>query len=393
MRAVEEKRLAPDSNAFRQHINRCLGCRACESVCPAGVEYGQLLEAARADLAQTTARDRSLRARFLHSLLRRVWLYPTRLRVAFALTRLIRNTRIPRLLIKSRIARLISPVLEFALALLDSSLPSKQTRREKKAVLKFSTQGHSVLLFKGCVMEGLFSRVNRATARVLGMNGCAVRVPQAQVCCGALHAHAGDLAGARRLARANIDAFTDEAGAEIITNAGGCGALLVSYVHLLENDPDYAVRARKFSARVRDVSQQLASTGIRGGAPLDQSVTTYDASCHLLYGQGAADPPLEMLRSIPDLRFVPLQGSDVCCGGAGVYNLLEPELSGRILDEKLLHIGESGAQVLATGNPGCHMQIGAGARLKGMNSLRVCHPVELLDESYARAGFYKTQAD
>ncbi|MDT4898500.1 MAG: glycolate oxidase iron-sulfur subunit [Acidobacteriota bacterium] len=390
MRAVEEERLSPASNAFRQHINRCLGCRACESVCPAGVEYGQLLEAARADLEHTNVHRRSLRSRLLHFVLHHIWLQPARLRFAFTLTRLMRNIRLPRLLIKSRLARLISPRFEFALALLDSSLAAKGSAHEKKAKMVTGSTGQQALLFTGCVTEGLFARVNRATKRVLEANGCSVRAPSAQVCCGALHAHAGDLEGARQLARRNIDAFADEADAKIITNAGGCGALLVAYAHLLENDAEYAKCARDFSARVRDISQQLETTGIRQGAALDESVTTYDASCHLLYGQRATEAPLEMLRAIPGMRFLPLEGSEVCCGGAGIYNLLEAEMSERVLNEKLKHIKDTGAQTLTTGNPGCHMQISAGARLRGIEPLRVCHPVELLDESYARANFYES---
>ena len=161
--------------------------------------------------------------------------------------------------------------------------------------------------------------------------------------------------------------------------------MLVSYAHLLEGDAEYAESARAFSSRVRDVSQQLAATGVREGASLEAGATTYDASCHLLHGQRAAEEPLRAL------AFVPLAGSDVCCGGAGVYNLLEPALSARVLDEKLSHVQETGATLLATGNPGCHMQLGAGAQLRGMG-LRVCHPVELLDESYRRAGIYETVA-
>jgi glycolate oxidase iron-sulfur subunit len=400
MRAVEEGRLSSESNTFRTHINRCLGCRACEQACPAGVEYGQLLEAARADLSQVQARKPTLRSRLLRFVLRHIWLHPARLRFAFAMSRLLRNARLPRLLIKLRLAHLISPRFEFALALLDSS---RADQRSEDCGMRIADCGFKksngsslsiripmpALLFKGCVTEGLFARVNRATARVLEVNGCAVRAPDEQVCCGALHAHAGDLEGARHLARRNIDAFNDEIAAHIITNAGGCGAMLVSYAHLLAEDAEYRERAREFSQRVRDISQQLEATGIRRGASLAENVMTYDASCHLLYGQRASDAPLEMLRAIPGLRFVPLMGSETCCGGAGVYNLLEPELSGRVLDEKLAHIKETGAQILATGNPGCHMQIGAGARLKGLDSLRVCHPVELLDESYALAGFYK----
>lgn len=163
--------------------------------------------------------------------------------------------------------------------------------------------------------------------------------------------------------------------------------MLAAYGHLLENDADFAERADEFGSRVRDASQQLAATGVRTGASLEGAATTYDASCHLLHGQHASEEPLQMLDAIPGLHFVPLEGSDVCCGGAGVYNLLEPELSSRVLAEKLRHVEETGVSLLATGNPGCHMQIAAGARLAGLE-LRVCHPIELLDESYRRAGFY-----
>src|SRR5205807_6130478 len=190
------------------------------------------------------------------------------------------------------------------------------------------------LLFKGCVTEGLFKRVNEATARVLRTNGCAIDAPEAQVCCGALHAHAGELEGARSLARQNIDAFRDS-DAAIITNAGGCGAMLVSYAHLLEHDNKYAEAAREFSGRVRDVGQHLQAIGFRNGESIGFDRTTYDASCHLLHGQKAADASLQMLWAIPNLNFTLLNGSDVCCGGAGVYNLLEPELSKQVLEEKI----------------------------------------------------------
>ena len=246
--------------------------------------------------------------------------------------------------------------------------------------------GAGALLFTACVTEGLFKRVNAATVRVLEANGCRTQSPAGQVCCGALHAHAGELEGARILARQNIDAFGS--GEAIVTNAGGCGAMLASYGHLLAEDEIYAVRAREFSGRVRDIGQQLEAQGFRNGASIGVERTTYDASCHLLHGQHASSASLQMLWAIPNLNFALLNESDVCCGGAGVYNLLESELSQEILTEKLKHIDESAAVVLATGNPGCHMQIAAGAALTGMK-LRVVHPVELLDESYREAGSYE----
>ena len=253
------------------------------------------------------------------------------------------------------------------------------------------------MLFKGCVGEGLFSRVNRATERVLSVNGFAVEAPGQQVCCGALHAHAGDLEGARKLARQNISAFNadgdDDLGdIPVVTNAGGCGAMLASYGHLLVDDPELAEAAHNFSRRVRDVSQQLQTVEQQPGVKATNEVVTYDASCHLLYGQHAGEAPVEMLGAITDLPFARLEGSERCCGGAGIYNLLEPDLSSRVLGEKLSNIRNAGATILATGNPGCQMQIGAGAMLAGMD-LKTCHPVELLDEAYARAGMYGGNSD
>jgi glycolate oxidase iron-sulfur subunit len=421
MRAAEEGRISAGSRSFERHINRCLGCRACESACPAGVEYGQLLEAARFDLRRA-GRRRSHTDRLLHFALRHVWTHPARLRLAFAAARLLRDAGLARLLLWTRLPRLVSPRAEFALALLAASAPALPEADVKSpahaapagresgngsrgpgghtsdAAAGESKSAGRAQLFRGCVGEGLFARVNRATERVLAANGCAVESPAGQVCCGALHAHAGDLEGARRLARRNVEAFAaaSEDGSAVVTNAGGCGAMLASYAHLLADDPEFAGRARQFSALVRDVSQQLAATGVRAVEVGDEvgggRVATYDASCHLLHGQRAADEPLRMVAADASLRFSPLEGSDVCCGGAGVYNLLEPELSARVLSEKLSRVRETGATTLATGNPGCHMQIGAGARLSGL-PLRVCHPVELLDAAYRRAGFYEQRRE
>ena len=382
MRAVGEGRLSTQSETFQKHIDRCLGCRACESVCPAGVEYGDLLEASRGEIFTSTQNQGNV-YRLLRWVLRNVWLQPSRLRFAFRLARVFRDTGLTRLFLNARIAKLISPRFEFAFALLESSRPtSKASRAKSRSVVE---KGNA-FLFEGCVTKGLFSRINEATSRVLEVNGCRVRVPDDQVCCGALHAHAGDLEGARRLARQNINAF-GSGDNPVVTNAGGCGAMLLTYGHLLSGDQLFADRARKFSARVRDISQQLLTMDIRKGASIELGTTTYDASCHLLYGQKAGDAPVQILESIPDLTLVPLTGAERCCGGAGVYNLLEREMSQKVLGEKLSNIKYSGAKILATGNPGCHMQIGGGALLADM-PLRICHPVELLDESYRRAGYY-----
>jgi glycolate oxidase iron-sulfur subunit len=382
MRAVAEGRLENTSSAFGTHIDRCLGCRACEQVCPAGVEYGQVLEASREVLLHAQPKSDTA-SKMLRLMLRHVWLSPTRLRIFFGASRVFRDLGLARLLLKSRLARLISPRAEFALALLENSRPAFRTKQTPR---KTNERGENVLLFSGCVGEGLFARVNRATERVLQANNYSVSTPKDQVCCGALHAHAGDLDGARELARKNIVAFDSDA--PIITNAGGCGAMLTTYGHLFANDEALAEQAANFSARVRDVSQQLESSGMRKTPGSVGTLVTYDTSCHLLYGQHAGAASEEMLRATAGDKFVALKGSERCCGAAGIYNLLQPDMSQRVLNEKLAHIRESKASLLATGNPGCQMHIGAGASLAGM-SLHVCHPVELLDQAYERAGFYQ----
>ncbi|MFN2499422.1 MAG: (Fe-S)-binding protein [Pyrinomonadaceae bacterium] len=396
MRAVGEGRLPIESPSFERHIDRCLGCRACEQVCPAGVEYGQLLEAARADLF--TSRQQSGFSYYaLRFALKHIWLQPAHLRFVFAVARLLRDSGLAGVLMKIGLARLLSRRFEFALALLQSSRPENRARLRADDKLENPTPSaaepatvaaSSAMLFSGCVGEGLFSRVNQATVRVLKANGVEINIPDKQVCCGALHAHAGDLEGAKMLAQKNIKAFSSAEDVPVVTNAGGCGAMLATYGHLLDGDETFAVAARKFSERIRDVSQQLKAVGYKRGSGGTDETVTYDASCHLLYGQHAGEAPLEMLAGISNLDFRRLEGSERCCGGAGIYNLLEPDLSREVLAEKLANIQASGATILATGNPGCQMQIGAGAFLAGMK-LQTCHPVELLDESYRRSGLYQ----
>jgi glycolate dehydrogenase iron-sulfur subunit len=353
------------------------------------------LETSRAELFGAE-KKRGFTHRCLQLVLRHVWLHPARLKFAFAAARVFRDSGVAGLLVRSRIPGLFSPRFEFALALLDSSSPVSlgsnsdvnSSRPEATKPKDEVRAPEPTMLFAGCVGEGLFSRVNEATARVLNVNGFGCSLPEGQVCCGALHAHAGDLEGARTLARRNIQAFDDSAEPPIITNAGGCGAMLTTYGHLLADDPQFSQRAHAFSSRVRDVSQQLERVKLKEGRGGKSAATTYDASCHLLNGQHATEAPLKLLRAIPDLQLVPLEGAERCCGAAGIYNLLEPEMSQGVLQEKLGHVRDSKATILTTGNPGCQMQISAGARLEGI-SLRVCHPIELLDESYRRAGFYE----
>jgi glycolate oxidase iron-sulfur subunit len=238
-----------------------------------------------------------------------------------------------------------------------------------------------VAVLLGCVMEGLFTDTNRATERVLRKNGYETVSAKGQSCCGALHAHAGDLESARKLARRNIAAFEKSPADVIAVNAAGCGAMMKEYEHLLHDDPDWKDRAKNVSARVRDISELLAAAGPRLGGQMPLRVT-YDAPCHLIHAQRVVNQPFAVLGAIPGLELVPLRDSENCCGSAGIYNLIEPETSDAVLTPKLANIAETGAPYVATGNPGCLMQIGAGL-LRSGSKARAIHPVDLLDASYA----------
>jgi glycolate dehydrogenase iron-sulfur subunit len=366
MRSVVEGELPLDDPSVQTHIDRCLGCRACETACPSGVPYGQLLEATRATLR--TARPTPLLGRLVLGVFEK----PAVLRVMLFVSRLIRASGLPSLFAR------VGGRLGFASAMLAST---RSALRERDYDFGMPGSRGAVALLVGCVMDGLFSRTNRATRRTLRANDYRIRGAPGQVCCGALHAHAGDLEAARELARKNIDAF-ERSGADFIgVNAAGCGAMMKEYGHLLAQDPAWATRAANVAARVRDVSELLAAAGPREGGPLPVRVT-YDAPCHLLHAQRIAAPPLTVLRAIPDLTLIPLTDAEQCCGAAGIYNLLEPATSNAVLAPKLRHIASTGADWVATGNPGCLMQIGAGLR-RAHARARAVHPVDLLDASYA----------
>ena len=369
MRSMLEGTVAPNDPLVRQHIDQCLGCRACEPVCPSGVPYGQLLEATRATLNEY--RSMPFIARMILFVFAREWL----LRPAMFFSRLLAATPIPTLFSG------INGRLGFAMAMLAST--GRSIERSSYTPVTRGERG-TVALLRGCVMDGLFSSTNRATGRVLRVNGYATVPAPGQKCCGALHAHAGDLEGARALARDNIAAFERSGAKYIAVNAAGCGAIMKEYGHLLHDDPEWHERAVALSSRVRDVSELLADAGPRPGGALPIRVT-YDAPCHLQHAQRVTQAPLSMLAAIPGLELVPLHDSDMCCGSAGIYNLIEPDTSDAVLAPKLENIKATRAPWVATGNPGCLMQIGAGLIRAEINS-RSIHPVDLLDASYAAIG-------
>jgi glycolate oxidase iron-sulfur subunit len=378
MRGLLEGSLALDDADVRLHLDRCLGCRGCETACPSGVPYGQLLEATRATIA---ARHRPpLVARVILAVFAR----PALLRVALAGARLLRATGLPRLL-----GRALGGRLGFAMAMLASTAPALRPPRWRP---RGDGARGTVTLLQGCVMRGLYGHTNAATLRVLAENGYRAVTAPGQGCCGALHAHTGDLEGARALARRNVAAFeraVARSGVDhVVANAAGCGAMMKEYTHLLADDPAWAARAAAVAARVRDVSELLAAAGPRPGTAPGEAAgvtgaVTYDAPCHLMHAQRVVAPPIAVLNAA-GVTLVPLADADQCCGSAGIYNLIEPETSDAVLAPKLARIAETGAALVATGNPGCLMQIGAGLQRAG-SAARVVHPVELLDASYAAA--------
>jgi glycolate oxidase iron-sulfur subunit len=369
MRSLLEGSIQTDDEAARGHLDRCLGCRACETACPSGVPYGHLLEATRATL--TARHPLPVGARLLLGVFAR----PRLMRLAMAAGRAVRASRLGSLL-----ARVLPGRFGFALDMLESTHPP--LARDQYAVARDRGTRGTFALLEGCVMDGLYGETNRATQRTLGVNGYREMSAPGQACCGALHAHAGDLETARRLARHNIEAFERADADFAVSNAAGCGAMMKEYGQLLADDPAWAARAARVSARSRDVSELLADAGPLEGGALEVTVT-YDAPCHLLHAQRVSAPPLKVLAAIPGMKLVPLTDAEYCCGAAGIYNLLEPETSAAVLQPKLTHIDETGATFVATGNPGCLMQIGAGLRRENSDA-RAIHPVDLLDASYAK---------
>ncbi|MEX2526304.1 MAG: heterodisulfide reductase-related iron-sulfur binding cluster [Gemmatimonadota bacterium] len=395
MRAVSEGRLDPASDAFQLHIDRCLGCRACEPVCPSGVEYGLLLEAARATASE--ARRRSRLSRVILGL----FASSGGLRLALLAGRLARATRFPGLLARLVPSGGLLGHLRLASGMLAATRPTRlpgspagETGRvEPSRAHEAPAPGSRgrVVLLDGCVQEGLLAQVNQATRRVLEANGYEVLSVPGQGCCGALHAHAGDLEVARDMARVNLRAFQAVGADWVVVNAAGCGLALREYGHLLRTaeSEELAGAAEAFSRRVRDISQLLTAPGLpRVGAPLPLKVT-YAPPCHLAHAQRVELPPRDLLASIPSLELIPLPNEGECCGGAGIYGVTHPELGGRIGQDKVDAVLSTGAEVVATGNPGCMMQIGGGLCSAG-SRVQARHPVELLDESYRRAGFYSS---
>ncbi len=374
---------APITDSYREHIDLCLACRGCESACPSGVQYGRLIEAARTEIENNIKRgwlSQTLRDFVFRKLLSSpalltaagagLWVYQ-----ASGLQKLVRATGIAAFLgpLGSREALAPAAEIPFFFREIGKTFPAEGKRR------------YRIAFMAGCIANISFARLNEATVRVLQKNGCEVVVPAGQTCCGALHVHAGIRDEARTLAKRNIDAIVspdlNTPFDAIITNAAGCGSTLKEYDELLEHDPAYAARARKFKSLMKDVTEFLASIELnRNMGTIDKTVT-YQDSCHLSHGQKIRKQPRQLLNAVPGLKFREMPLSDICCGSAGIYNVLHTDLSMSILESKMANVNLVKSDIIATANPGCMIQLQAGVRKWGHGE-RVMHVIEILDEAY-----------
>jgi glycolate oxidase iron-sulfur subunit len=374
---VDEGRLAL-GESFVTHIDRCLGCLNCQSACPSGVPYGSLLERARSQIVEHYSRpwlQRNLRKHFYVDILP-------------SFGALARHAKFIRFYQRSglqSLARKTGLLKLLGVAELDALSPrieSSFSFRDLGAIYSAEgTQRARVALLIGCIGSVAFAELNRATIRVLTKNGIEVHIPRSQSCCGALHLHGGFLELARAQARKNIDAMLSPEFDAIVTNAAGCGSVMKEYADLLKDDPTYSERAMQFVTKVRDINEYLAQVGLVEPKRKLTKRVTYADPCHLAHAQGVRKAPRELLKAI-GANLVDMPRSDTCCGSAGVYNVVQNELSMKILDEKMDYVASVRPEILATANVGCMLQFAAGMKRKGMNA-RVAHVVELLDEAYS----------
>jgi glycolate oxidase iron-sulfur subunit len=377
---VEQGRL-PLGESFVRHIDLCLDCRACETACPSGVEYGKLVEVARGQI------DKYYKRPPLAALMRKLFFYQLlpyrrRLEVAGKILRFYQRSGLERLVLASRLLKLMPWNLDRVAGLAPRMEKPFFTERLGTVVPAVGTRRYRVAFFAGCIANLSFARLNDATLRVLAKNGCEVVIPGEQGCCGALHVHAGMRDMARELAKQNIRTFMADGFDAVITNAAGCGSVLKEYPLLFEEeDRDFLEPAKAFSGKLRDVTEFLAGIDFNKEFAVTKVRATYQDSCHLGHAQKIRSAPRKLLAAVPGLELVELKESEICCGSAGLYNVVHNDMAEKLLQSKMRRIDETKADLILTANPGCLLQLRAGVSRAG-GERRVLHVVELLDEAY-----------
>lgn len=382
MRAYADGRIEMTDN-YVHHIYQCLDCRACETACPAGVQYGSLIEVARAEIEKS--RPKSVQEKWLRNLVFKTLLpSASKLAIAFLPLRLYQNLGLQKIAHTLGLIRLLPERLRDMEAMMPR-LPSRSLKGKLKSIMPArGERRYRVGMITGCVMNEMFTHINVATANVLTENGCEVVIPEMQTCCGALQVHSGERETAEGLARKNIEVFETADVDAVIINSAGCGAQLKEYGELLEGDPTFQERAQAFSNKVKDIHEFLAEIPMHEIRGEIRARVAYHDACHLAHGQNVREQPRSLLRRIPGLELVDLEESDWCCGSAGIYNITHPEMATRLRDRKIKHVKQAAPDIVATGNPGCLLQIQTGLSREG-KQIEVLHPIELLDRAYQAA--------
>jgi len=359
------------NDRFKEHIYLCLLCRACETACPSGVQYGRIAETAREQLGPPGS---PFARAVLNFVFTRLLPYPRRLRVVFGLLRFYQRTR------AQRILRTLLPVKLREMDAMLPVIPARFFQPDADILPAIGARRARVAMLSGCVMPLLFGDVNEATVRVLRRNGCDVVLPKNQICCGALNTHNGESIAAKQMARRNIDVFLEANVDAVVVNAAGCGAAMKEYGYLLRDDPAYREKAEHFSSLVKDAGEFLAALGLVAALRPVEMTVTYQDPCHLAHGQRVRAQPRTLLQSIPGLKLVEMDGADRCCGSAGIYNLTHTQMSQQLLEEKMQSVAATHVDAVVAPNPGCMLQLRYGAQRYGP-TVKVYHLMDLLDRA------------
>ncbi|WP_054951288.1 (Fe-S)-binding protein [Numidum massiliense] len=385
MKALVDGQIEP-SDEVKRSIDMCLGCRACEIVCPSGVNFGHLLEQARDAIYQSN--KKSLPEKAVRNLVfDKLFPHQERMVGVTSLLGLYQRSGLQRVARSTGIMKLFPENLRTMEKVLPPVPKKKEIKQRPRHLMPLAKQKKKVAFFTGCLMDTMFLPTNEATTKLLQVAGCEIVVPETQGCCGALHGHSGERERAREMAKRNIAAF-EEAGVDyIITNAGGCGAFLVDYGHLLKDDPDWNERAEAFSNKIKDITSVLVELDFHKlPLSLDEQIVTYQDSCHLRNVQKTFKEPRQLLQAIDGVTYVEMHDADRCCGSAGIYNIIEAEMSMQILDYKMAQAKKTEAKTIVTANPGCLLQMKLGIEREGLSDrMEAVHIVDLLLRAYEHA--------
>lgn len=374
--ALEDK--IPLDGSLIKHLDLCLGCLACETACPSGVKYSKLIETSRSQIERRHEREGM--DKFIRSLIFFIFPYRWRLKMLLPFMLAFKYLGIKFFITKTKLINLLPQSLQNFIKLSPEVDLSESFSSLPKLVESEKQHPRRVIMLKGCVQSVFFPKVNNSTVNVLSKLGCRVEIPKKQGCCGALSLHSGRMDEARVFAKKLIDEFSKYEYDTIIVNSAGCGSSMKEYHELLSDDPDYAEKSKEFIAKTKDIMEFISEIGMHKELDELKCKITYQDACHIAHGQKITSQPRKVLNQIPGLEFKELKESDMCCGSAGIYNLVQPEMSAKLLKRKVLNIKEINPDILTAANPGCLLQITSGLKEQGIN-IETAHPIELLDKS------------